>query len=406
MIARPNVVRSISIALLVSSAVTLSAQSGPSPLRALRVEPVEAMTVNPGFRDWSPIVITGTTLIAGNQTNRGGIVAIDTGSGRLKWTYRPAFRSGTASVSTAPAVAGTLVITPFATAYPGAVKAVAIATGKEVWSGPDPIIDAAVAVSDGTAYIQAKDGNFHALDAATGREKWKTPLTATQRAPCVSAPVVRDATIYLTGSAVTPEAGAAAPITYFLFALDAATGREQWRYRADAPYVREGVCLRQPVVTADAIFAAGENRLYAIDKATGKDRWPGVEVRGLADGRDRLQELHGLVDAGDIVVGVTPVSLVAFSKSTGQMAWQLTGAYRTSAPSTAVVDDVLYFQGSPQAKPAAAAAGTLHALDLKTREILWSFSRPTPQPNWPFGRVAIVDGAIWVDSYQSLVKLQ
>ena len=55
---------------------------------------------------------------------------------------------------------------------------------------------------------------------------------------------------------------------------------------------------------------------------------------------------------------------------------------------------------------AALPPGTLHALDLDTRAILWSFSRPTAEPNWPFGHVTPANGGLWVDSYQALVKLQ
>ena len=50
--------------------------------------------------------------------------------------------------------------------------------------------------------------------------------------------------------------------------------------------------------------------------------------------------------------------------------------------------------------------GRLNAMDLETRAILWSFSRPTAEPNWPFGFVTPVDGGLWVDSYQALIKLQ
>lgn len=175
---------------------------------------------------------------------------------RDKWTHRPVFPSGTASVSTPPAVAGDLVITPFAAANPGAVTAVSLATGREVWRGPDPARGAAVAVDAGVAFVLGKDGNFYALEAATGRERWK-PL----------------------------------------------------------------------------------------------------EVRRPVEGRPRAV-------------------------------------------------DVLYFQGSPVAKPAAVDRGTLYALDLATREILWSFTRATAEPNWPFGHVTPVDGGLWVDSYQALVKLQ
>ena len=40
-----------------------------------------------------------------------------------------------------------------------------------------------------------------------------------------------------------------------------------------------------------------------------------------------------------------------------------------------------------------------------TRVILWSFSRPTGEPNWPFGTVTPADGGLWVDPYQALIKL-
>ena len=63
-------------------------------------------------------------------------------------------------------------------------------------------------------------------------------------------------------------------------------------------------------------------------------------------------------------------------------------------------------QGSPEIKPAAAPAGTLHALDLETRRVLWSFTRQTAEPGWPFGHVTPVDCGLWVDSYQALIQLR
>jgi outer membrane protein assembly factor BamB len=315
------------------------------------------------------------------------------------------FSTGTASVSTPPAVSGDIVITPYAAAYPGAVVGVSLATGKEVWRGADPARDAAVAVHAGLAYILGKNGNFYALEAATGREKWKVAFT-TNRAVCASRPIVRDDTIYLTGSADATPGDAAKPAGYYLFALDAKTGQERWRYRAEAPYVHEGVCLRQPVVTADTIFATGESRLYAVQRVTGRDRWAPVEVRRAVEGQVRAVEVFGLVEAGSVVIGMTSGFLIAFDKDSSRTAWELAGKYRETAPSTAVAGNVLYFQGSPDSKPAAAPGGTLHALDLGSRRILWSFSRRTAEPNWSFGSVTPVDGGLWVDSYQAMVKLQ
>lgn len=65
------------------------------------------------------------------------------------------------------------MITPFAEGHPGAVVALSLATGKEVWRGPDLAQDATVAVNSGLAYVQGEDSNFYALEATTGRERWK-----------------------------------------------------------------------------------------------------------------------------------------------------------------------------------------------------------------------------------------
>jgi outer membrane protein assembly factor BamB len=380
------------------------AQSDPATVSPLRTAPVEHLTVNPGFRDWSPTTVAGATVVGGNQTNRGGVFAIDTLTGKLRWTFRPTFTGGTAAVSTAPAVSGDVVIIAFAMAYPGAVVGVSLATGREIWRGPDPVVDAGVAASRGVAFMLGKDGRFYALDAATGRERWK--VTLADRGECGSQPIVRDDTIYLTASAAATPGDATRPAGFYLFALDVNTGQERWRYRAEAPYERRGVCLRQPIVTADAIYAAGEHRLYAVDRATGRDRWPPIEVRRVEDGRERPVDVSGLVDAGATVIGMTSGFLIAFDKSSGRTVWEMAGQYSTSSPSTAVAGNVLYFQGSPNSKPAAAARGTLHALDLATRTILWSFSRPTAEAHWPFGTVTAVDGGLWVSSYQAPVKLQ
>lgn len=385
----------------------IAAAQSPA-IKPVREAPKEVLTVNPGFRDWAPTTVAGTTIVGGNQTGRGGVVAIDMASGKVKWTYRPTFANGTGSVSTPPAVAGDLVITPFPMAYPGATIAVSLTTGKEVWRGPDPQGGSGVAAVDGLAYVLAKDKQFYALDVASGKEKWKATLTADRA--CATRPIVRDGIVYATGSAIVGGSGASASdakaASYYLFALDAKTGEERWRYRAEAPYEREGVCLRQPVVTGDTIFATGDHYLYGINRESGRDRFKPIEVKRTRGGSGKSMELLGLVDAGEVVVGLTPEALMAFDKSSGRFSWEMPGDYNASAPSMAVAGDVLYFQGSPQSKPAAANRGTLHALDLATHEVLWSFSRPTAEANWSFGTVSPVDGALWVDSYQALVKLQ
>src|SRR5215813_9288497 len=100
------------IVLVATPLLAVFAQIDATTVLPLRSTPTEKLTVNLGFRDWSPATVAGSTVIAGNQTGRGGLFAIDATTGKARWTYRPVFSSGTASVSTVPAVASTLVIAP------------------------------------------------------------------------------------------------------------------------------------------------------------------------------------------------------------------------------------------------------------------------------------------------------
>ena len=375
-------------------AVAAAAQAGSTFHKPLRTTPTEALTVNVPFRDWAPTTIAGTIIVGGNSSGRGGLTAVDTTTGKVKWTARPTgLAHGTPFVATAPAVSGDAVITPMG----NTLVALSLATGKELWRGPATAQQAAVAVNGGLAYVLGDDGNFYALDAKTGQEKWKVAFA--RRGSCVARPIVRDDVVYVTGNVVVTPADANRPASYYqhLFALDAATGHERWRYPSAPTGRTSGVCHDRPVVTADTLFAVSEATLYAVNVATGRDRWPPVEVRRPVEGRERAVNVFGLVDAGSVLVGLTSNVMIAFDKASGKTAWEVAGQYRENAPSTAAADGVLYFQGS---------RGTLSALDLATRAVLWSFSRPTAEPNWAFGFVTPVDGGLWVDSYQALVKLQ
>ena len=123
-------VTTVAVAALCGALTVAQTTSAIAPLRTA---PGEKFTVNPGFRDWTPTVLAGTTIIGGNSSNRGGLFAVDVVAGKLKWTFRP---SGTASgnpfVATAPALSGNLAIAPMG----NTLVAVTIATGREAWRGP------------------------------------------------------------------------------------------------------------------------------------------------------------------------------------------------------------------------------------------------------------------------------
>src|SRR5688500_5914563 len=260
-------------------------QVGPgSSTSPLRTAPTEKLTVNPGFRDWGPTTIAGTTILAGNSTNKGGLFAVDTLTGKLKWTARPAALRYGPSVSTAPAVSDSIVIVPMGNTLVG----LSLATGKEIWRGPETARSASVAVSSGLAYVLGEDNTFYALDATTGKEKWKMPFA--RHASCDSKPVVRDGVAYVSGTILLRPADANMSASYYghLFALDANTGQERWRYPATPVGDNGGFCFSQPIATRDTFFATQSATLYAIDVATGRERWGGpLEIRRMVEGRLR-----------------------------------------------------------------------------------------------------------------------
>src|SRR4029077_20410847 len=180
------------LAVMVLGGALALAQTAQT-IAPLRTTPAETFTINPGFRDWAPTVLAGTTIIGGNSSNRGGLFAVDTVAGKLKWSFRP---TGTASgnpfVGTAPAVSGGLVIAPMG----NTLVAVTIATGREAWRGPATARSAAVAADGGVAFVLGEDANFYALDAATGREKWAVPFPA--RGSCDSIPMAQGGNVYVT----------------------------------------------------------------------------------------------------------------------------------------------------------------------------------------------------------------
>jgi len=160
------------------------------------------------------------------------------------------------------------------------------------------------------------------------------------------------------------------------------------------------------VVTADGVFVTidGDRKTYGLDRATGRRRW--VQTITRTTDLERDYAVVGLVDAGEVIVGMTSLALVAFDPASGRVAWELPGRYRAQVPVLAAVGGVLYFQGSPEARPAPSTSGTLHALDLSTRALLWSFTRPTEEPDWPFGYLLPAGHGMWVDTYRTLLRLE
>jgi outer membrane protein assembly factor BamB len=394
--------RPLAAAFILGIASAVAVAQGPV-IRPVIASPTPEFEIKLGFRDWGPITVTGTTLLSSNSTGGGGVFAVDMTTGRQKWAFRPALPGGAPQVHSPIVVEGDRVLALMDSTHPNLLAALSVATGRELWRQTieeEAAQNAGVGLGNGLAFVQTRKGHLLALDASTGREAWRFSF-GSEWGECGSQPQVKDGTVYLFGG-IADEKGVQGRPGDRIWAIDASTGNEKWRVRTDSQRCADESVL----VTDDSVFVSVENdaTIYAVDRASGKRRWSRV-VRRLVDGEERDQGVHGLTVVKPWLVGTTDRAIVAFDMATGAPAWEVPGKYRTVSPSLAVAGGVLYFQGSPVGAPASAESGTLHAMDLASRKILWSYAHPTG-PNWSLGDVVPVDGALWTTTHSVLLKLR
>ena len=123
------------------------------------------------------------------------------------------------------------------------------------------VVDGVVYVGSvvvGSGDVRSGDGWLYALDAGTGQEKWRFNFKtdATVEGWVTSSPAVADGVVY-----VGSEDGR-------LYALDAGTGQEKWSFQTD------GVVNSSPAVAGSMVYVgSGDGRLYALDARTGQEKW-------------------------------------------------------------------------------------------------------------------------------------
>lgn len=215
----------------------------------------------------SPTVADGVVYLASGD---GGLYALDLLSGAERWRRE----LGAPSHST-PAVAGGLV---YAVTRDGRIQAIDRATGRRTWevaTGPDAplvwghesgdIYTSSPAVARGLVIVGAGDGHVYALDAATGAERWRFRTGGRVR----SSPAIADARVYV-GS-----------MDGVLYALDVATGAPLWRFETTGAGLFSGdfgfdrrTIQSSPAVADGAVFVGSrDGTMYAVDAATGRRRF-------------------------------------------------------------------------------------------------------------------------------------
>ncbi|MFI8261416.1 MULTISPECIES: serine/threonine-protein kinase [unclassified Streptomyces] len=250
----------------------------------------------------------GTVVTA---TRGGGVQGREASNGQKLWELTGA-QSDFETPEAAPVLhEGTVYVWQDAR-----LRALDARSGREAWSYP--VGDAASCGNVPVRVTPAPDGNVYiaagtrvlSVDRASGRVRWHFEAPAVFLAAPAFAP----------GAAVTGGGVYLADYLGTVYALDAATGQDRWRIATEARQSSD------PVVVANGnVHLGAGSALYTLDAVTGTPKWrfaAGGEITGLpavADGR--------------VHFGSADHCLYTLDAAGGQLRWKLaTGGEITGAP--------------------------------------------------------------------------
>jgi outer membrane protein assembly factor BamB len=338
-------------------------RTGHRPTQSLEQRPgIDWKADFPGVHT-APLVVNGTVLVGKHRPKSAGgkaLVGLDAESGDEKWRYELK-----GNVVGTPACAGGVAY--FTTGRYGKVHAVDVESGRALWyreTAPTPT--GPVSVADGLVYISG-GGNWHvfAFDADTGDEVWryqtndgiKLAPALTQRRVIVAS---GDGSIYAVsrsggvrlwsesvGASTVPTiadgrviVGTGSGIT----ALSVDDGTRQWTFETRGE-------VRSPSVGGDTVYVPStDDNLYAVDAETGAERW-----RFLAGGP--LAPKPTVTADSVLAASRNQTGLFTLKASNGDVRWQL-GAGKMSFPVAVTESSAYLVAGSSLVRLATDNAGT------------------------------------------------
>ncbi|HSD79737.1 MAG TPA: PQQ-binding-like beta-propeller repeat protein [Solirubrobacteraceae bacterium] len=276
----------------------------------------------------------------------GTLFALDTGTVKVRWAYRS--HRCTAS---SPAVDNHTVYMTFMNKPPcnatrsgldGEVVAIDADTGKLRWRLRIGPTESSPLVLDGVVYVGDWNGKLYALSAASGATRW------TFRA----GGKIKDAVAYAGGRVFFGS------YDHHVYALNARTGRLVWRGSAQQRLGPRGTFYSTPAVAYGRVYIGStDGKMYSFGATSGKVRW--------SHGTGGYVYSSPAVYRQRVYAGSFTGYLYCFDAATGDVRWK----YRTNGPisgSPVVINDVVYVSS---------LKGRTYGLNPLTGKLLWSFRR-------------------------------
>jgi len=228
------------------------------------------------------------------------------------------------------------------------------------------------AIADGIVYFASDDGDLYAVEARSGIEKWRLNI-GNDSFPRVL-PVEREWD-YLQSSPVVAEGlvhiGSA---DGSLYAVDAQTGKEKWRFTTEAR-VRSSPAVAEGIV----YIGSWDGNIYAVDAQTGQEKW-----RFDTNGTYRPVQPSPTIDHGIVYCGSRNPWLYALDAKTGEEIWRY-GYNGSWVESSAVIAEGVVYIGSSDIR-------VLNAIDAQTGKLKWAF----PTKSYAWSSPAFAEGVVYI----------
>ncbi|MGW7052228.1 outer membrane protein assembly factor BamB family protein [Streptomyces sp. NPDC054887] len=305
---------------------------------------VHALDVASGRRRFKTRDVAWAMAVAGGRIHASDgptLYALDATDGQERWRLQT-----DAWVYSLKADRGTVVTGTRG----GGIQAWEASNGQKLWELTGAQSDfetpeAGPAVHEDTVYVW-QDARLRALDARTGIERWSYPIG--DAASCGGVP------LRLTSA---PDGHVYVAAGTRVLAIDAAGGRVRWHFEAPAVFLSPPAFAPGPAVAGGGVYLADYlGTVYALDAATGKDRW-----RIATESRQSIEPV--LVVAGNVHVG-SGSALYTLDAVTGTPKWRFAaGGEVVGAP---VVSDGRVHFGS--------ADHCLYTLDASGGQLRWKLA--------------------------------
>jgi outer membrane protein assembly factor BamB len=293
--------------------------------------------------EFPPAIAYGRLYFANAE---GTLFAVDIKRVRTQWAYRA--RRCTAAT---PAVDGHTVYMTFLNKPPcnasrsgldGQVVALNADTGKVRWRVTIGPSESSPLVVDGVVYVGDWNGKVYAFNAATGATRWT----------------------FSTGGKVKDAMALAGGRIYFgsydhhVYALNARTGKLFWRASAQQRLGSRGTFYSTPAVAYGRVYIGStDGKVYSFGATSGKLRW--------SHGTGDYVYSSPAVWQQRVFAGSYDGTMYCFDAATGDVRWKFKANGAISG-SPNVINDVLYFS---------TLKGRTYALNPRNGKLLWGFRR-------------------------------